>query len=254
MEWLGSQGYGVYYPIGHSPDCDLVIDDGHAFRRVQVKTTSRHNNRRWEVMLCTRGGNQSWSGTVKLFSAARCDWLFAVVADGRRWFIPAGSVVGRSKISLEGRYTASSRSTRAVRCSLHRTSNRYPRDAQAGFLSGQKGSAVNRLALPSQVRILPPPSLWSRRLEHALERNRRRLRRARCPSSSAPGSPAWRSAPGSVRPRSTTSSSARRRPTGRPSSASRWRCSRASSSTRCSPISTSTSSPSAGFFSTRTRR
>src|SRR5262249_58609326 len=28
---------------------------------------------------------------------------------------------------------------------------------QAGFPSGQRGGAVNALALPSQVRILPPP-------------------------------------------------------------------------------------------------
>ena len=40
MEWLASEGYAVYYPIGHSPDCDLVIDDARAFERVQVKTTS----------------------------------------------------------------------------------------------------------------------------------------------------------------------------------------------------------------------
>jgi Holliday junction resolvase-like predicted endonuclease len=102
MEWLGSHGYAVYYPIGHSPDCDLILDDGHALQRVQVKTTSRQPNRRWEVMLCTRGGNQSWSGTVKRFSASRCDWLFVLVADGRRWFIPADSVAGCSKINLGG--------------------------------------------------------------------------------------------------------------------------------------------------------
>jgi len=63
MEWLGSRGYAVYYPIGHSPDCDLIADDGEALQRVQVKTTTRHRNHRWEVMLCTRGGNQSWNGS-----------------------------------------------------------------------------------------------------------------------------------------------------------------------------------------------
>jgi hypothetical protein len=51
-------------------------------------------------MICTRGGNQSWNGTAKLFSAARCDWLFVLVADGRRWFIPAGAVDGGSGIRL----------------------------------------------------------------------------------------------------------------------------------------------------------
>jgi hypothetical protein len=90
------------YPIGHSPDCDLIADDGDALQRVQVKTTTRWRNRRWEVMLCTRGGNQSWNGVVKHFSSSRCDKLFVAVADGRRWFIPANAVGGGSGIILGG--------------------------------------------------------------------------------------------------------------------------------------------------------
>jgi hypothetical protein len=103
MEWLGSQGYAVYYPIGHSPDCDLIADDGEALLRVQVKTSrlwERH--RRWAVTLCTRGGNQSWNGMVKLFSASRCDCLFVLVADGRCWFIPAVAIAARTKMVLGG--------------------------------------------------------------------------------------------------------------------------------------------------------
>ena len=34
MEWLSSHGYAVYYPIGHSPDCDVVVNDGRALQRV----------------------------------------------------------------------------------------------------------------------------------------------------------------------------------------------------------------------------
>jgi hypothetical protein len=102
MEWLGTQGYGVWLPVGHSPDCDLIADDGEALFRVQVKTTTRFRNRRWEVMICTRGGNQSWSGTVKLFSPSRCDRLFVLVADGRRWFIPAGAVEAGTGLLLGG--------------------------------------------------------------------------------------------------------------------------------------------------------
>jgi hypothetical protein len=90
MEWLGSQGYGVSFPIGHSPDYDLIADDGDALLRVQVKTSTQHGPKgRWRVAVCTRGGNQSWNGLVKRFSATRCDCLFVLVADGRRWFIPA---------------------------------------------------------------------------------------------------------------------------------------------------------------------
>jgi Holliday junction resolvase-like predicted endonuclease len=102
MEWLASQGYGVAFPIGHSPDYDLIADDGDALSRVQVKTSRRHRNKRWEVMLCTRGGNQSWNGVVKFFSASRCDWLFVLVGDGRRWFIPAKAVAGRTGVILGG--------------------------------------------------------------------------------------------------------------------------------------------------------
>jgi hypothetical protein len=39
-------------------------------------------------MQSTRGGNQSWNGLVKCFSASRCGFLFVLVADGRRWFHP----------------------------------------------------------------------------------------------------------------------------------------------------------------------
>jgi Holliday junction resolvase-like predicted endonuclease len=102
MDWLDSQGYGVWLPVGHRPDCDVIADDGEQFYRVQVKTTTRYRHARWEVMVCTRGGNQSWSGVVKHFSAARCDWLFVLVADGRRWLIPAEAVDGGDKLLLGG--------------------------------------------------------------------------------------------------------------------------------------------------------
>jgi hypothetical protein len=102
IEWLGSRGYGVCFPVGHSPDYDVIADDGEALLRVQVKTSTRYRNDRWEVMLCTRGGNQSWNGVVKLFSASRCDQLFVLVADGRRWFIPAHAVAGGTGVLLGG--------------------------------------------------------------------------------------------------------------------------------------------------------
>jgi hypothetical protein len=102
IEWLGMHGYAVYTPIGHSPDIDLVADDGERLIGVQVKTTIRHRHHRWEVTLCTRGGNRSWNGIVKRFSASRCDQLFVLVADGRRWFIPASAVGGGTGIRLGG--------------------------------------------------------------------------------------------------------------------------------------------------------
>jgi hypothetical protein len=49
-----------------------------------------------------RRGNRSWTGVVKLFSAERCDRLFVLTGDGRRWFIPASAVEARRKICLGG--------------------------------------------------------------------------------------------------------------------------------------------------------
>ena len=71
MEWLASQSYKLWLPVGHSRDSDLIAeDDDERLLRVQVKTTTRYRNHRWEVMICTRGGNQSWNGLVKRLSSA----------------------------------------------------------------------------------------------------------------------------------------------------------------------------------------
>jgi PD-(D/E)XK endonuclease len=107
MEWLGTQGYGVWVPIGHSPDCDLIADNGEQPLRVQVKTTTHERNGRWVVAVCTRGGNRSWNGVVKRLTARRCDWLFVLTGGGRRWFIPADDVEGGSVVLLGGpKYSA----------------------------------------------------------------------------------------------------------------------------------------------------
>jgi hypothetical protein len=102
IEWFVGAGASVYLPVGHSPDCDLVADMDGRLVRVQVKTSSYYRHGRWCVELGTHGGNQSWNGVVKRFSALRADFLFAHVADGRRWFIPAGEVTGGRTIVLGG--------------------------------------------------------------------------------------------------------------------------------------------------------
>jgi len=70
--------------------------------RVQVKTTTVFRKGRWDLTICTRGGNQSWNGLVKTLDATRCDYLFALVGDGRQWFIPASALGGGSHVSLGG--------------------------------------------------------------------------------------------------------------------------------------------------------
>jgi hypothetical protein len=102
MHWLASVGARIAVPVGHNEHWDLVAERGRDLVRVQVKTSGFFRNGRWEVTLCTRGGNQSWTGVVKRLDATRFDYLFAHVADGRRWFIPSGEIAGTSSILLGG--------------------------------------------------------------------------------------------------------------------------------------------------------
>jgi Holliday junction resolvase-like predicted endonuclease len=83
-EWLTRSGYGVWIPLCHSSDVDLIAQRKDSFLRVQVKTTTVLRNGRFAVSLVTKGGNQSWSGRVKTLDAARYDYLFVLVADGRK--------------------------------------------------------------------------------------------------------------------------------------------------------------------------
>ena len=93
MEWFASKGAGIYFPIGHSPHCDFIAEFDDRLARVQVKSMHLlRTEKRWNVTVCTRGGNQSWNGLVKKLDAAVCDYLFVVVGDGRRWCIPSSAL------------------------------------------------------------------------------------------------------------------------------------------------------------------
>jgi len=103
MLWLASQGASVFIPVGHTPaDYDLIADFGAGVVRVQVKTSTCWRRGRWDVTLCTRGGNQSWNGLVKLLDTTRCDAVFVHAGDGRRWYIPVSVLGGTSCIRLGG--------------------------------------------------------------------------------------------------------------------------------------------------------
>jgi hypothetical protein len=102
MEWFASKGAGIYFPAGHSPHSDFIAEFGERLLRVQVKTCIAHRLDRWCVTICTRGGNQSWSGLVKHFDPSLCDVLFVLVGDGRRWCIPAHAVEGGRGVLLGG--------------------------------------------------------------------------------------------------------------------------------------------------------
>jgi hypothetical protein len=102
IQWLGSVGAIVGKPLIEHSDYDLFADFGAGAVRVQVKTSTNWVRGRFVVALCTRGGNQSWNGIVKRMDATRCDYVFAHVGDGRRWFIPTDAIEGTTAIVLGG--------------------------------------------------------------------------------------------------------------------------------------------------------
>lgn len=161
MSWLADRGGHVFVPLGHSPDIDLVADFAGRLIRIEVKTTGRIDARgRWAAVVCTRGGNQSWSGMTKAFDPARCDFLFVHVADGRRWFIPADAVECRTAIALGGPKYSEYEIERGQPIMKGNVSPAVLDflDSPGECQSGQMDEAVNLAAMPSQVRILSPPS------------------------------------------------------------------------------------------------
>jgi hypothetical protein len=102
VAWLAGQGWPIALPIGNCPDYDVIATIDGRLARVQVKTTRVLRKRRWEVTICTRGGNQSWSGLVKRFTSQRCEYLYVHTACGRRWFIPSTEVDGGNGLRLGG--------------------------------------------------------------------------------------------------------------------------------------------------------
>jgi PD-(D/E)XK endonuclease len=167
MEWLTAQGALAWIPIGHSPHVDLIAQFGDRLIRVQVKTSTcqgllRHGDQRWRVAISTSGGNQSWTGTVKRFDPGQVDYLFVLVGDGRRWFIPATCVEAGRMIGLGGRKYSEFEVQRgtAIDSLIHPESdlNRIAPVLEGECQSGQMDLTVNQAAMPTQVRILPPPS------------------------------------------------------------------------------------------------
>jgi hypothetical protein len=100
--WLLHAGYHVWVPFGHSPRVDLLAEEEGRLWRVQVKTSTHFRKGRWVTCVCTKGGNQSWSGKVKELDAAHYDYLFVLAGDGHMWFIPSDRVGGRSGVVLGG--------------------------------------------------------------------------------------------------------------------------------------------------------
>jgi hypothetical protein len=165
VEWLTRGGAIVAVPVGHSPDFDLVAQVETHLLRVQVKTSTQevrtpNGHTRYPVALVTCGGNQSWTGVSKLFNPENVDYLFALTSAGRRWFIPSTDLEGSRNVNLGGPKYAEYEieATAPIRKLVYADADLESPHPTGEYPSGQRISAVNRAAQPSQVRILPPPS------------------------------------------------------------------------------------------------
>lgn len=165
MEWLASKAALVWVPLGHSPDADLIAEAEGNLLRIQVKTSTQRlatptGAERWSVNVGTNGGNQSWSGTTKTFDPAHVDFLFVLVGDGRRWFIPASVVEGSRGVTVGGTKYSEFEIERGqpIERLVYSDSTSELDSMEGECLSGQKELAVNESAMPTEVRILSPPS------------------------------------------------------------------------------------------------
>ena len=98
--YFSSLGWKVLIPLSDNQPYDLVIDDGVALKKVQVKT-SKHKDRydKYVVTLSTSGGNKT--GTkVKKFDNSVVDLLFILLEDGKRYLIPANYVEAKRAIQM----------------------------------------------------------------------------------------------------------------------------------------------------------
>lgn len=175
MEWLGSKGATVWVPFNHSPHVDLMAEWDNALIKVQVKTSTFQaplpsGEGRWKVAIATNGGNRSWTGMTKAFDPARVDYLFVLVGDGRRWFIPAPFVEAVRSIALGGTKYSEFEIERGTpfeeliygNAAANTIAGVPPLAGECQ--SGQMDLTVNQAAMPTQVRILPPPSSSSRQV------------------------------------------------------------------------------------------
>ena len=160
IQWLTSIGGVVAFPLFHSPNYDLVVDLGRGLFRVQVKTsTCRHRVRdNFAVQLATSGGNQSWNRVVKKFDPSRFDFLFVVVGDGRRWFVPSSEIGASHQIVLGGEKYSEFQVGRAEPLDHPLSTRSTLRARRGGAGVGEPGRTVNPVAQPEWVRFPPPPS------------------------------------------------------------------------------------------------
>lgn len=102
--FFGRREMVVSIPLADNQGYDLVVEWRRQLLKVQVKTTTRRSPRgRFDVMLATAGGNQSFH-TVKLFDPDAIDLVYVLTDAGDRYVIPANQIEARRGITLGAKW------------------------------------------------------------------------------------------------------------------------------------------------------
>lgn len=102
--FFGRREMVVSVPLADNQSYDLIVEWQRRLLKVQVKTTTRRSPRgRFEVMLATAGGNQSFH-TVKFFEPSVIDLVYVLTDAGDRYVIPAEAIEARRGISLGAKW------------------------------------------------------------------------------------------------------------------------------------------------------
>ena len=98
-------GWTVSIPLTKSQSYDLIVDDGTGLKKVQVKTSGnvRKSDNKYEVLLKTCGGNQSFH-TTKHFDPSAVQILFILLSNGDRYCIPTNNITNKSSLVICDKY------------------------------------------------------------------------------------------------------------------------------------------------------
>lgn len=101
IAWFEINDYPVSIPLTDSQDYDLIIDMSGTLKKVQVRTTyNQQKSGSYEVNLRVMGGNRSGTGQVKYFIDTDVDYLFIVVENGAKYFIPKSNITNKRSINI----------------------------------------------------------------------------------------------------------------------------------------------------------
>lgn len=96
-------GQTISIPLTDSQDYDLVVEINNLLKKVQIKSCN-FKRKYFEVNLSVKGGNRTNRGNIKMFDNAKCDYLFIVTNQPKRYLIPTKNLKAKYNLVLGPKY------------------------------------------------------------------------------------------------------------------------------------------------------